>query len=79
MDEHFKVEPQLTQFSILQGTLAGSVVTTIILACFSKALDKEGKYNQLDAIWRIQMGLGLVPAFATIWARLTMPEGKKYI
>jgi MFS transporter, PHS family, inorganic phosphate transporter len=42
-------------------------------------LDKEGKYNQLDAIWRIQMGLGLVPAFATLWARLTMPEGRKYI
>jgi PHS family inorganic phosphate transporter-like MFS transporter len=54
-------------------------VTIIILACFSKALDKEGEYNQLDAVWRIQMGLGLVPAFATLWARLTMPEGRKYI
>ena len=73
------MEPQLTQFSFLQGTLTGSVVTTIILACFKKALNTEGEYNQLDAIWRIQMGLGLVPAFATLWARLTMPEGKKYI
>ena len=54
-------------------------MTIIILACFSKALDKEGEYNQLDAIWRIQMGLGLVLAFATLWARLTMPEGRKYI
>lgn len=63
---------------MLQGTLTGSVVTIIILACFSKALDK-GEYNQLDAVWRIQMGLGLVPAFATLWARLTMPEGRKYI
>lgn len=25
------------------------------------------------------MGLALVPAFATLWARLTMPEGKKFI
>jgi MFS transporter, PHS family, inorganic phosphate transporter len=54
-------------------------VTIIILACFSKALDKEGKYGQLDAVWRIQMGLALIPAFATLWPRLTMPEGKKYL
>ena len=25
------------------------------------------------------MGVSLVPAFATLWPRLTMPEGKKYI
>jgi PHS family inorganic phosphate transporter-like MFS transporter len=63
---------------ILQGTLTGSVVTIIILACFSKAL-LRGDYNELDAVWRIQMGLALVPAFATLWPRLTMPEGRKYI
>ncbi|KAK5703244.1 hypothetical protein LTR97_004193 [Elasticomyces elasticus] len=61
------------------GTLAGSVVTIIILACFSTALDSHGHYSQLDAVWRIQMGLGLVPAFATLWSRLTMPEGKKFL
>jgi MFS transporter, PHS family, inorganic phosphate transporter len=53
-------------------------VTIIILACFKTALDVHGEYNQLDAIWRIQMGLSLVPAFATLWPRLTMPEGKKF-
>lgn len=53
-------------------------MTIIILACFSKALNK-GEYNQLDAVWRIQMGLALVPAFATLWPRLMMPEGRKYL
>lgn len=59
--------------------LAGSVVTIIILECFREALQVEGEYNQLDAIWRIQMGLALVPAFATLIPRLRMPEGQKFI
>lgn len=61
------------------GTLMGSVVTIIVLACFQHALNVEGKYNQLDAVWRIQMGVALIPAAATLWPRLTMPEGKKYL
>lgn len=60
------------------GTLAGSIVTLIVLGCFSKAL-KHGEYNQLDAVWRIQIGVALVPAFATLYQRLTMPESKKYL
>ncbi|KIW95627.1 phosphate:H+ symporter [Cladophialophora bantiana CBS 173.52] len=61
------------------GTLTGSIATIIILASFSHALGAEGHYGQLDAVWRIQMGLGLVPAFATLYFRLTMPEGRKYL
>jgi PHS family inorganic phosphate transporter-like MFS transporter len=60
------------------GTLAGSICTIIILACFSKALN-GGAYGQLDAVWRIQMGLALVPALIVLPFRLTMPEGKKYL
>jgi hypothetical protein len=36
-----------------QGTLTGSVVTIIVLSCFRKAIRDDGKYNELDAIWRI--------------------------
>jgi PHS family inorganic phosphate transporter-like MFS transporter len=61
------------------GTLAGSICTIIILACFENALNVEGEYGQLDAVWRIQMGLPLVPALAVLPFRLTMPEGKKYL
>lgn len=61
------------------GTLTGSVVTIVILQCFKKGIQDDGHYSQLDAVWRIQMGLALIPAFATLWPRLRMPEGKKYI
>ena len=65
--------------STLQGTLAGSILTLIILACFEYALDVESQYGQLDAIWRIQLGVALVPALLTLYPRITMPEGKKYL
>lgn len=61
------------------GTLAGSICTIIILACFEKSLNVEGEYGQLDAVWRIQMGIALVPALAVLPFRLTMPEGLKYL
>ena len=61
------------------GTLAGSIVTLIILACFSFALDKESRYGQLDAVWRIQMGVALIPALATLWLRIRMPEAQKFL
>lgn len=61
------------------GTLAGSICTIIILACFEKALNVEGDYGQLDAVWRIQMGIALVPALCVLPFRLTMPEGQKYL
>ena len=51
----------------------------IILACFGPALYGEGKYGQLDAIWRLQIGLALIPALATLYPRLTMPEGRKFL
>lgn len=62
-----------------QGNLVGSIVTLVLLACFAKALDGEGDYAQLDAIWRLQIGLALIPVLATLWPRLTMPEGKKFL
>ncbi|KGO44294.1 Major facilitator superfamily domain, general substrate transporter [Penicillium expansum] len=61
------------------GTLLGSVCTIIILACFEPALNGRGEYSQLDAVWRIQIGLALVPALIVLPFRLTMPEGKKYL
>lgn len=61
------------------GNFTGSLITLIILACFGPALYGEGKYGQLDAIWRLQIGLALIPALATLYPRLTMPEGRKFL
>lgn len=30
-------------------------------------------------VWRIIIGLSLIPAFATLYFRLTLPESKRYI
>lgn len=60
------------------GTLAGSIVTLILLGCFSKAL-KAGHYGQLDAVWRLQIGVAIVPALVTLWYRLRMPESNKFL
>lgn len=54
-------------------------MTLIVLACFAKALNTESNYGQLDAVWRLQIGVALVPALATLWPRLKMPEGKKFL
>lgn len=59
------------------GTLAASVVTCILLPIFKSSLT-GGNFGHIDAIWRLQIGLALVPCFALLYFRLTMPEGKKF-
>jgi len=61
----------------LQGNLLGSVVTLILLACFSGALS-NGDYGKLDGVWRLQFGLALVPCAITLYFRLNMPESRKF-
>ncbi|KAG8525957.1 uncharacterized protein KY384_000719 [Bacidia gigantensis] len=61
------------------GNLVGCVVSLVVLACFSGAIGERGEYGQLDAVWRLQIGVALIPALATLWPRLTMPEGKKFL
>ncbi|KIW04544.1 uncharacterized protein PV09_04298 [Verruconis gallopava] len=59
------------------GTLAASIVTCILLPCFKHSLT-NGKFGHIDAIWRLQIGLALVPCFALLYFRLTMPESRKF-
>ena len=60
------------------GTLASSIVTLIILGCFKDSLT-NGHYGKLDGVWRLQIGLAIVPAAALLYFRLTMPEGRKFL
>ncbi|KAF2096073.1 MFS general substrate transporter [Rhizodiscina lignyota] len=60
------------------GTLAASVITCILLPIFSSSL-KNGHLGKIDGIWRLQVGLALVPCFALLYFRLTMPESKKFL
>ncbi|KAH8647655.1 major facilitator superfamily domain-containing protein [Xylariales sp. PMI_506] len=60
------------------GTLTASVITCILLPIFSHPL-QNGAFTQIDAIWRLQIGLALVPCFALLYFRLTMPESRKFL
>lgn len=58
--------------------MAASVVTCILLVIFQSSL-KNGNFGHIDAIWRLQIGLALVPCFIMIYFRLTMPESRKFL
>ncbi|QRV81265.1 Sugar (and other) transporter [Ceratobasidium sp. AG-Ba] len=60
------------------GSFVGSLATMIVLACFKTGIDSHGHTNQVDAVWRIIVGLSLIPAFGTLYQRLTLPESTRY-
>lgn len=58
------------------GNLAAAVITLIILAIFKQAINAD--VMNLDYVWRLCIGLGAVPAVATVYLRFTMPESPRY-
>ena len=59
------------------GSFGGSIVTMIVLLCYKHVM-QEGKTSKVDGVWRIVVGLSLIPAFATLYQRLTLPEARRY-
>ncbi|KAF5390089.1 hypothetical protein D9757_003737 [Collybiopsis confluens] len=60
------------------GSFVGSLATVIVLACYKHVINDEGKVSKTDGVWRIVVGLSLIPAFGTLYQRLTMPESKRF-
>ncbi|KAI0783511.1 major facilitator superfamily domain-containing protein [Abortiporus biennis] len=60
------------------GSLVGSLATVIVLSCYKTAIEDKGEISKLDGAWRIVIGLSLIPAFGTLYARLTLPESKRF-
>jgi MFS transporter, PHS family, inorganic phosphate transporter len=58
--------------------LTASVITCILLPIFKHSLT-DGHFGHIDAIWRLQVGLALIPCFALLYFRLTMPESRKFL
>ncbi|CAO3598671.1 unnamed protein product [Absidia cylindrospora] len=58
------------------GNLAAAIVTLILLAIFKNAINDD--VMALDYVWRLCIGLGAVPAVATIYLRFSMPESPRY-
>jgi len=61
------------------GSLVGSVVTIVVLSIYKPVMNGEGHTSKVDGVWRIVIGLSLIPAFGTLYQRLTLPESKRYI
>ncbi|OBZ70548.1 putative metabolite transporter C2H8.02 [Grifola frondosa] len=60
------------------GSFAGSLATIIVLACYKHVMEDEGKTSKVDGVWRILVGLSLIPAFGTLYQRLTLPESMRF-
>jgi len=61
------------------GSFVGSLVTIIVLLAYKHVMNDKGETSKVDGVWRIVVGLSLVPAFATLYQRLTLPESTRYI
>jgi len=61
------------------GSLVGSVVTIVALSAYKHVMNDEGHTSKIDGVWRIVIGIALIPAFGTLYQRLTLPESKRYL
>ncbi|KAI0744307.1 MFS general substrate transporter [Daedaleopsis nitida] len=60
------------------GSLVGSLATIIILLCYKSSMETDGHTSRVDGVWRILVGLSLIPAFGTLYQRLTLPESTRF-
>ncbi|KAJ7463715.1 inorganic phosphate transporter [Mycena latifolia] len=61
------------------GSFVGSLVTIVVLAAYKGVMDGKGETSKVDGVWRIVVGISLVPAFGTLYQRLTLPESTRFI
>ncbi|KAJ7146565.1 major facilitator superfamily domain-containing protein [Mycena epipterygia] len=61
------------------GSFVGSLVTIVVLAAYKGVMDGKGETSKVDGAWRIVVGVSLIPAFATLYQRLTLPESTRFI
>lgn len=60
------------------GSFMGALMTIIVLACYKHVMNDENETSKVDGVWRIVVGLSLIPAFGTLYQRLTLPESTRF-
>lgn len=58
------------------GNLTAGIVFLVLLAVFKTAVVHN--VDRLEWVWRLLFGIGIVPAAATLYARLRMRESVPY-
>lgn len=67
----------LTVFSSIGlGSYTAGIMFIILLAGFKNQVNAD--IANLQYVWRLLLGIGIVPAIFTLYARLTMKESKPY-
>ncbi|KAJ6460235.1 major facilitator superfamily domain-containing protein [Mycena sanguinolenta] len=61
------------------GSFVGSLVTVVVLAAYKRVMDDKGETSKVDGVWRIVISLSLIPAFGTLYQRLTLAESTRFI
>ncbi|GLB45269.1 putative sugar (and other) transporter [Lyophyllum shimeji] len=60
------------------GSFMGSLITIIVLAAYKHVMEDKGEVSKVDGAWRIVVAVSLVPAFGTLYQRLTLPESTRF-
>src|ERR1700744_1261536 len=58
------------------GAITSSIVYLILLVAFKESIHQDIRH--LEWVWRLLLGIGLIPCALTLYARLTMKETKPY-
>jgi PHS family inorganic phosphate transporter-like MFS transporter len=67
----------LTVFSCIGlGAITSSIVYLILLTAFKSSIQHD--INNLEYVWRLLLGLGIVPCALTVYARLMIKETVPY-
>jgi len=62
------------------GNFTGGLATVVVLAAYKHTMESNPAHiSKVDGVWRIVIALSLIPAFATLYQRLKMPESKRFI
>ena len=67
----------LTIFAFMGlGNMCASITFLWLLEAFQSRVEID--IANLEYVWRLLLGLGMIPAAVTLYARLTMPETTPY-
>ncbi|KAJ5721316.1 uncharacterized protein N7483_009250 [Penicillium malachiteum] len=58
------------------GNMAASIVFLVLLKAFESSVAEN--INHLEWVWRLLLGIGIIPAIFTLYARLTISETQLY-
>jgi PHS family inorganic phosphate transporter-like MFS transporter len=58
------------------GAITSSIVYLILLVAFKDSIIQN--INHLDWVWRLLLGIGIIPCALTLYARLTIKETEPY-